>query len=134
MAQDLQDPREIQFREELASRLSLAVEAISAREGLTKGEIAKAIGVPQNRLSNWTTNQNAPSWFHIFRLCKRFRISADWILLGELDGVPRALADYLEAALVDKSAASEAQAAPQHESQERAKAVKRASDVRPPKS
>jgi transcriptional regulator with XRE-family HTH domain len=94
------DPREVEFYEGLAYRLKLAVEAIDR----PKGEIADSIGVSQSRFSNWITNQNRPDWFGIAKFCKRYGVSADWILLGDLSGLRANLADSLALALEEKPA------------------------------
>lgn len=102
------DPREIQFEEDLAGRLRLAVEAIHR----SKGEIAESIGVSESRFSNWITNQNRPDWFAIYKFCRRYGVSADWILLGELGSLKKDLADSLAKALEEKRAAPEGAARP----------------------
>jgi transcriptional regulator with XRE-family HTH domain len=108
MTKSAEDPREIEFYENLAWRLKLAVEAIDAQ----KGEIAEAIGVSQSRFSNWITNQNKPDWFALAKFCRRYGVSADWLLLGDLSGLKKGMADSLALALGDKSAALQEESTP----------------------
>ncbi|MCK8788172.1 transcriptional regulator [Roseomonas sp. NAR14] len=106
------DPREIEFYEDLAWRLKVAVEAIDRQ----KGDIADSIGVSQSRMSNWITNQNKPDWFGVAKLCRRYGISADWVLLGELRGLPHEWADRWGSAWEERSAARRGPVSPAHES------------------
>ena len=101
------DPREVEFYEDLAWRLRLAVEAIDR----PKGEIAESIGVSQQRLSNWITEQNKPDWFSVAKLCRRYGISAEWVLLGEVKALPHDQADRWGAAAEDRQAARQRGAA-----------------------
>lgn len=106
------DPRIISFYEDLAWRLKLAVEGI----GRPKGEIAESIGISQQRLSNWITNQNRPDWFVLAKFCRRYGISADWVLLGDLRGMPHQTADYWGRALEDRQAARAGGGGPESDS------------------
>ncbi len=114
MAKD-QDPREVQFLEDLAWRLDEAVEAVCTTHRIQRSDIAEAIGVSQQRLSNWTGNHNRPDWFGVAKFCKRFGVSADWILLGEVAGLRQSLAESLAKALAERTAASQAKAPRQAE-------------------
>lgn len=96
-----EDPREIEFYENLARRLDLAADAIE----LSRSEIAKVIGVSQPRFSNWTTGQNKPDWFAVAKFCRRFGVSADWILLGDVSGLKHSMVESLERAEEERTAA-----------------------------
>lgn len=98
------DPSELQFLEDLADRLSLAVEAVMEQHDLSQGGVAERIGVSQQRLSNWTGKQNRPDWFAVAKLCRTFGISADWLLFGDRSGLRISLADSLERAEAGRSA------------------------------
>ena len=100
------DVREIEFYEDLAWRLKLAVEAIDR----PKGEIAESIGVSQSRLSNWITAQNKPDWYGVARLCRRYGISAEWILLGDVRNLDHQKADNWERAAAERQEARQAPA------------------------
>ena len=114
------DPREVQFYEDLADRLEQAVEAVSVARNLTRGDIAQAIGVSQSRLSNWTTNQNRPDWFHVSKLCRRFRVPPEWLLLGDSSQAPASLAAYLEPVEAERSAEPPEPARPRRGTRKRA--------------
>ncbi len=94
------DPTELAFREALSDRLALTVEAL----GRPKGEVAASIGVSQQRLSNWMTRQNYPDWYALAKLCRRYGISADWLLLGDESGLRVSLAESLARASAEKPA------------------------------
>lgn len=98
------DPREVEFYEDLAWRLKLAVEALD----VSKTDVAEAIGVSPQRLSNWLHAGNRPDWFAIAKLCRRFNISPGWVLLGELAQVPMALGANWERAAEERQAARRA--------------------------
>ncbi|MFC4170279.1 helix-turn-helix domain-containing protein [Teichococcus aestuarii] len=85
------DPREVEFYEGLAFRFKLAVEAVSE----SKAEIAEELGISSSRLSNWINAVNAPDWFMIHKFCKRYGVSADWILLGDMGSLRHDLANSL---------------------------------------
>lgn len=102
------DQRELDFNVDLAWRIKFAVESI----GRPKKDVAQSIGVSQQRLSNWMTNQNRPDWFGIAKLCKRYGISPAWVLLGEVAGLPHEMADRLERAVAERSSARAAQEHP----------------------
>lgn len=108
MSENNKDPREVQFNEDLAMRLKLAVEAI----GLPKGEIAASINVGESRFSNWLGNHNRPDWFAIHKFCRRYGVTADWLVLGEISRLPRDLADSLEAALAEKTEVPQGESRP----------------------
>lgn len=112
------DPSILEFEEDVSARFKLAVEAL----GVPKGEIAEAIGVSPQRLSNWTGNHNRPDWFHIARFCRRFGVSADWILLGDVGSLKKGLADSLEPAWEERLAARRAGASPAPRTPSREKA------------
>lgn len=99
---EINDVREIEFYEDLAWRLDEAVEMT----GRKRGEVADSIGVSLSRLSNWTSLQNRPDWFAVARLCERYNISADWILLGDVASLKnQTLADDLAKAAEERRAA-----------------------------
>jgi transcriptional regulator with XRE-family HTH domain len=94
-------PIELAFYEDLAWRLKLAIEALDK----TINEVAEAIGTSTPELNQWIAARAKPDWFCISQFCKRYGVSADWLLLGDLSGLKKRLADSLAPAVEERTAA-----------------------------
>lgn len=99
-----QSHSDLTFYEDLSFRLRLAIETIDR----PLEEIASSIQISSETLSGWMNNSGVPSWPHVARLCRRYGITGDWILLGDLRGVPHHTADRWEQALAGKKAPPQA--------------------------
>jgi transcriptional regulator with XRE-family HTH domain len=70
--------------------------------GLTQAEFARAIGVAQNKLSQWESGDHYPSPFYLQRACAEFGFTMDWFYRGVSAGVSSERADDLRRARADK--------------------------------
>ena len=75
-------------RIEVGQRLRIAIEAL----GLTQTEVAASIGTSPSGMGNWLRGDSYPPPIAMVRLHKRYNITPGWLLVGELAGLPSALA------------------------------------------
>lgn len=76
---------------QVGQRLRIAIEAL----GLRQVEVARSLGVTPSKLNNWLRGDNYPPHMFIVRLRQRYNITSDWLLSGEIAGLPGPLADDL---------------------------------------
>lgn len=81
----------------VGQRLRLAIEGL----GVTLSQVAETTGVEKSRLGHWTRGKHYPdpAWIEVF--AKEYGISADWIYLERVSGLPKDLAVYLRSAAAD---------------------------------
>lgn len=86
--------------DEMMSRLKLACGNRLRRArialGMTTRQLASATNVGETRITNWERGRHfpAPEFLVIFH--RKFGVTADWILLGSMAGMPRDLAHSIE--------------------------------------
>lgn len=51
--------------------------------GLTQKQVAERTGAERKSVSKWISGEFNPSLPYFMRLCRLFRVSADWLLFGE---------------------------------------------------
>lgn len=78
-------------KRKVGSHLKMAIEAL----GLRQHQVAKEFGVSPSKLGNWVRGDNYPDEYFVKRFCERYQVSADWIYLGKVYGMPSPLADTL---------------------------------------
>lgn len=64
--------------------MGLRLGAVRLAAGQTQSEFAKAIGLQKAVIGNWETAKSTPRPNTIAEICKTFRVSADFVLLGDL--------------------------------------------------
>lgn len=64
--------------------IGLRLGAVRLAAGQTQSEFATAIGLQKAVIGNWETAKSTPRPNTIAEICKTFRVSADFILLGDL--------------------------------------------------
>jgi transcriptional regulator with XRE-family HTH domain len=79
------------FPREVGARLRLLRLAI----GLPAGRLAAEIGVLPPRWSQWEHGRHPPDIRAMVRLCRRYRVTLDYIYLGDESGLPRRLLDAI---------------------------------------
>lgn len=50
--------------------------------GLTQEQLGEQLGVSRQAVSKWESGQANPDVVYITEMCRRFNVSADWLLLG----------------------------------------------------
>lgn len=51
--------------------------------GLSQEQLGEKLGVSRQAVSKWESNQSNPDIAYLAQICRLFRISSDWLLLGE---------------------------------------------------
>lgn len=88
--------RELQYQ--IGRRLRLTIEEIMSREGITKTEVARRTQTTLGHMNNWIRGDNFPDPLFVVRLCDQFGVTADWIYLDRLPGLPASLRTRIAAA------------------------------------
>jgi transcriptional regulator with XRE-family HTH domain len=83
------DRAELQYQ--VGQRLRLAVDEIMSREGITKTEVARRTHTTLGKLNNWIRGDNFPDPLFVVRLYDLFGVTADWLYLDKLPGLPSSL-------------------------------------------
>lgn len=104
------------------NKLDVGARLRQAREALGYGlrEFARLRDVDPTKLSNWERGKNYPDPEFIKELWRHHRISADWIYLGEIAGLPHGLVVSLQGA---------SQASPVARTEERPRAPKKSGEI-----
>jgi plasmid maintenance system antidote protein VapI len=101
-ASRLRQEDEIIWRTGVAQRLR----SIMAVAELRNVDVAKSLDVTEQRVSNWVNNCATPSPYQIMRFCKRYGISADYLLSGDVSCLRVKWAADLERVAKDKTEAA----------------------------
>lgn len=56
------------------------LEYLRTVRGLNKQQFAAAVGVTDTTVANWEASRKEPRASHVAAVCKRFAVSADWLL------------------------------------------------------
>jgi transcriptional regulator with XRE-family HTH domain len=83
------DRAELQYQ--VGQRLRLAVDEIMSREAITKTEVARRTHTTLGKLNNWIRGDNFPDPLFVVRLYDLFGVTADWLYLDKLPGLPSSL-------------------------------------------
>lgn len=81
-------------------RVALTNAAIMKHKGINKGEIAAILGFnSQSTLSNWESveNTNLPGGREAYLYHYHFKVTADWLYLGDPSNLPVALWGVIDA-------------------------------------
>lgn len=97
------DPRAVTYREQVCARLDLVLEVLKFAKGISRSEVAERIGVSPQSISNWTSGGVFPDQFAMYKLCRAYGVTADYLWLDVVVGLPRWMADGLEAVSVGTS-------------------------------
>jgi transcriptional regulator with XRE-family HTH domain len=79
------------FPREVGARLRLVRRAL----GLPAGRLADEMGVAAPRWSQWENGRHPPDIRAMIRLVRRYRVSLDYLYLGDESGLPRRLLDAI---------------------------------------
>jgi transcriptional regulator with XRE-family HTH domain len=90
------------YKQEVGSRLRIAMEALD----LTEAELSREMSISIQKLENYLRGDNFPAPLFVHDLWERFGVTADWLFLAQLRGVPEPLAGDLWAVKKASSAAS----------------------------
>ena len=63
---------EILFKERIVEALKFS--------GITQKQLAQKLGISESNITNWKKGENLPSVDILFKLCKIFDVSADYLL------------------------------------------------------
>lgn len=88
---------------EVGRRLAVTREALD----LTQQQLAEEIGVSRGALGNWEQGSRLPDPAAMARLVQRYRVSLDWLYLGDPSNLPHHLAAKLLGPQSDRSARTE---------------------------
>lgn len=91
---------EQEYREEVASRLAIAIEAL----GITQVQAARDMDIIPQRLANWVKGLYLPDPYRLFLFYQARRVTPDWIWLGDQGGLSARVADNLASVLAGKQA------------------------------
>jgi len=91
---------------EIGNRLRMAIEALNLRQV----DVCRQIGISPSKLNNYLRGENIPSFVFIKAFCLRYNITTDWIYLGRVSALSKALGDALWAASEAPSPASQVEA------------------------
>ena len=58
----------------------LRLKELREQKGLTQAEFANQIGMLQQQYSRYEKGEREPQLKHIRRICRKFDVSADWLL------------------------------------------------------
>ena len=58
----------------------LRLKELREQKGLTQAEFANQIGMLQQQYSRYEKGEREPQLKHIRRICRKFNVSADWLL------------------------------------------------------
>jgi transcriptional regulator with XRE-family HTH domain len=108
MTHDARDQEASFYYELFRQRLWVVLEDLPD----TRKDIATAIGVSPQSLSNYVNDTETPKLHTLAKLCLRYRVSAAWLLLGDKADLPFAKAENWARAVEDRLAASRAAPAP----------------------
>ena len=76
-------PEELQLARDVSHRIW----AIRDRHGLTQAQFAERVGaMRQTTVCRWESGRALPEAYSLYRICREFGVSVDWILKGEKDG------------------------------------------------
>lgn len=93
---------------QVGQRLRLAIEEIMQREEISKSEVARRTGTTLSNLNNWIRGDNFPDPLFVVRLYDQFGVTADWIYLERLPGLPLSLRSRISDAESDNRPAVQA--------------------------
>ena len=81
----------------IAHRVAIADRLVATREALELRpvDVCRRLGVEANTLSQWESGDRRPNLDDMIRYCAEFRVTLDWIYLGDPSGLPLALAQKL---------------------------------------
>ena len=70
--------------------MSIGINIAAARDaaGITQAELAAAIGVTSQAVSNWELDKDIPKTENLLPLARRLGVTVDWILAGEASAWP----------------------------------------------
>jgi transcriptional regulator with XRE-family HTH domain len=80
---------ELQYQ--IGNRLRLAIDEIMTREGITKTEVARRTQTTLGNMNNWIRGDNFPDPLFVVQLYDQFGVTADWLYLERLPGLPLSL-------------------------------------------
>ena len=81
----------------IAHRVAIADRLVATREAmeLRPVDVCRRLRVEANTLSQWESGDRRPNLDDMIRYCAEFRVTLDWIYLGDPSGLPLALAQKL---------------------------------------
>lgn len=60
--------------------LGSKIKEIRKEHGLSQTAFANLIGVTQDSISLWEQNKRVPDTIYVYEICKKFHVSADYLL------------------------------------------------------
>lgn len=84
-------PRDPAWKKAVGARIVEGREAL----GRTQANVAKALGISPQRLSNYETGSRPLDIELASKLCDNFGLTLDYLYRGQLYGLPRELADRI---------------------------------------
>ncbi|BBK37720.1 hypothetical protein STAQ_27980 [Allostella sp. ATCC 35155] len=79
-----------------ASHIAGRLRALRLSLGLSQAELCRRAGLAPNTWNQWEKASSQPDLQYGIRLVDAFRVTLDWIYLGDASGLPHALAVYLQ--------------------------------------
>lgn len=93
---------ESDHRRQVGARLRRMLDALD----LTYTQAGEIMGTSKQTLNGWMKGEGYPNWYGIYRLNKAYRVTYDYLFLGDWSQLPAALADKVRpellAALADQ--------------------------------
>lgn len=82
------------YKQQIGSRITLARTAL----GMKQAEFARGLDVPRDKLNGYEKGRFFPDPLIIYRMWRRYGVTADWVYLGVLAGLPHSVAVHLDGA------------------------------------
>jgi transcriptional regulator with XRE-family HTH domain len=82
------------YKQQIGARLIQAREAI----GLRQAEMARGLDIGRDKLNGYERGRFFPDPVVVYRMWRLYGVTADWIYLGVLAGLPHSVAARLDAA------------------------------------
>ena len=60
--------------------LGTKLKELRKEHGLSQSDFGKSIGVTQDSISLWEQNKRIPDTLYIIEICKKYNVSADYLL------------------------------------------------------
>jgi transcriptional regulator with XRE-family HTH domain len=102
------DHRRDEYQYRIGRRLQMAVEEIIARERITRTEFARRTHTTLSKLGNWIRGEHYPDPLFVWHLHEEFGVTADWLYLERIPGLPPSLRQRIAGAAGDNRSAAPA--------------------------
>lgn len=83
------------YKRQIGARLVQAREALNMKQA----DMARALSIPRDQLNKYERGEYFPAPLVIHKMWRMFGVTADWVYLGVLVGLPHSVAARLDEAV-----------------------------------